>query len=425
MTKRQKNLIRILSIVVLLIIAAVLVLCSDRFKPGGKTPPVDLSPEHIVSQTPHGTTISPSPDDSSSSGNGEIIGTPIEASDLFDTTGSNPHSSLFGSISSGSRITTTGIQYTNFYNGLTTLNMKDGSLQFNDSGYYTYTDSANIAHTYRIADYVDLSGLFSGKSSAEEGDWFFLGALETPDYIYVYYDFWGADELSLYFRMNRDGQGTILIYAALYNEQSNDGIFTASNETIFYIYTTNDSETGLIESSLMQAETDGSKSGILLSLPDGYTAHHLGLVENAVVFFVTSPEGKTSLLRLDTQNKKLAYISETCKIADYLCIYQHYAITGILSSSLIAYNLQTGEELSIPLPYASSYSLPVCNGIHLFLQPLQWNIASPTTVIPIHPETRTADTAVTLHPSLCYVSGIDDTRLFAESDGTYMTFPIP
>ena len=88
MTKRQKNLFRILFIVLLLIIAAILVLCSDRIRQGRQVPSdSDQSPEHIVSQIPYGSDSITPPAVSSTPDSGSQIGNPIEASDLLDSTG--------------------------------------------------------------------------------------------------------------------------------------------------------------------------------------------------------------------------------------------------------------------------------------------------------------------------------------------------
>ena len=428
MNRKQMRLLRFLFIILLLLLAVFLVLSSDRFRSlpysGDPIPNTEHSPMSDLEQFEptdplSGTAtpvLTPSP-------------TPPAAkpADLFDVTGSNPHTTLFHIVRTGSAVTTEGINYSNYFNGVKTLYLTDSEITFSDNGYYTVTDADRVPHTYRISDYADLSELFSGLSSVTEGNWFFLGALETKDYLYVAYDFWSADELTLFFRMEKNGQGAVLVYATHYNEQQNEGIFAAANEYIFYIYTTRDTVTGATEASLIQAEPDGSKSGILLPLPDGYSAQHLTLADNALFFFVTDPQGTTALVRMDTLTQELTYVTEKSRATDYLFLHKDFAIVGKSGTSLVLYNLKTCEELLIPLGDAASQSLalPVCNEAQAYLQYFRWNANADTTLLRLDIETKTATPLVLQKNALCYVSGITDDFLYAESDGGYRKFPLP
>lgn len=427
MNRTQMRIIRLLLIILLLLLAAFLILSSDRLQPNqySKEPvpttehfpaeqrPTSLPENNLSASEP--TPVLPQPT------------VPAKPAELFDLTGSNPHTTLFEIVRAGSAITSDSIAFSNFHNGVRTLYLNNGTLGFKDDGYYIFTGADQVSHTYRITDYVDLRELFSGQSSAENGNWFFLGALETKDYIYAAYDFWSADELTLFFRMDKTGRDVMLVYATRYDELKNEGIFTASNEYIFYIYTTYDTETGAVEASLLQAETDGSRSGILLPLSDGYSAHHLTLTDNALIFMVTDPQGTTSLVRMDTVTQKLTYIAENCRATDYLYLHDGYAIVGKSGSSLVLYNLHTCKETLIPLGEAASHSLglPVCNASQIYLQYFRWSASSDTTLLKLDVNAGTATPLMLQQNSLCYVTGITEDFLYAESDGNYLRFPLP
>lgn len=428
MNRTQIRLLRFLLIILLLLLAAFLILSSDRLQSApysqGPVPTTEHQPQDDISTPPVEelpTTSEPTPTPS------PVPSAQAKPAELFDLTGSNPHTTLFQIVRTGTPITRDSIVFSNFNNGVRNLYLSNGKFAFRDDGYYTFTGADQVGHTYRISDYIDLQELFSGQSSAENGNWFFLGALETRDYIYVAYDFWSADELTLFFRMDKTGQDARLVYAAHYNEQINSGIFTASNEYIFYVYNTFDAQTGAIEASILQAETDGSKSGILLPLADGYSAHHLTLTDNALIFMVTTPEGVTSLVRLDTQTQKLTYIAENCRASDYLYLHKDYAIVGQSGSSLVLYNISTCAEMLIPLGEAASLSLglPVCTDSHAYLQYFRWNASSDTTLLRLDVDEGIASSVTLQQSELCYVTGITEDFLYAESDGGYLSFPLP
>ena len=428
MNRTQMRIIRLLLIILLLLLAAFLILSSDRLQPNryseGPVPttehrPDDRIPTVFPGNTPSDsepTPVLPSP---------TVV--PAKPAKLFDLTGSNPHTTLFEIVRAGSTITSDSIAFSNYHNGVRTLYLNNGSMVFKDDGYYTFTGADQVPHTYRISDYIDLRELFSGQSSAENGNWFFCGALETKDFIYAAYDFWSVDELTLFFRMDKTGRDVVLVYATRYDELKNEGIFTASNEYIFYIYTTYDTETGAVEASLMQAETDGSRSGILLPLSDGYSAHHLTVTDNALIFMVTNPQGITSLVRMDTITQELTYITENCRATNYLYLHKGYAFVGKSDSSLVLYNLSTCEEILIPLGEAASYSLgiPVCNDSRFYLQYFRWSASSDTSLLKLDVDTGTATPLVLQQNALCYVTGITEDFLYAESDGAYLKFPLP
>jgi len=427
MNRTQMRIVRLLLIILLLLLAAFLILSSDRLQPDqhqeGPIPTTEHSPgEKLPTSVPE--------DDPAASEPTPVLSPtaiPTKPAKLFDLTGSNPHTTLFEIVRTGSTITSDSIAFSNYRNGVRNLYLNNGNMVFKDNGYYTFTGTDQVPHTYRIADYIDLRELFSGQSSAENGSWFFLGALETKDYIYAAYDFWSADELTLFFRMDKTGRDVLLVYATRYDELKNEGIFAASNEYIFYIYTTYDTQTGAVEASLLQAETDGSRSGILLPLSDGYSAHHLTLIDNALIFMVTNPQGTTSLVRMDTQTHELTYIAETCRTSDYLYLYKNFALVGKSGSSLVLYNLSTCEELLLPLGEAASFSLglPVCNPSQAYLQYFRWNAASDTCLLKLDVDAGTVTPIVLQQNSLCYVTGITEEFLYAESDGGYRKFPLP
>lgn len=428
MNRSQMRLIRFLLIILLLLLALFLILSSDRLRPnqysGGPVPTTEHSPHDKIPTQPSEHTPSDTEPTPSAP---PLTGTPAKPAELFDLTGSNPHTTLFQIVRTESTITADSIAFSNYHNGVRNLYMDNGSMVFNDDGYYTFTGADQVPHTYRIADYIDLHELFSGQSSAEDGNWFFVGALETKDYIYAVYDFWSVDELTLFFRMDKTGRDVILVYATHYDELKNEGIFTASNEYIFYIYTTYDTETGAVEASLMQAETDGSRSGILLPLSDGYSAHHLTLTDNALIFMVTNPQGITSLVRMDTLTQELTYIAENCRATNYLYLHKGYAIVGKSGSSLVLYHINSCEEVLIPLGEAASLSLglPVCNTSQAYLQYFRWNADSDTSLLKLDVDGGTASPLVLQRDSLCYVTGITEDFLYAESDGSYLRFPLP
>lgn len=428
MNRTQMRLVRFLLIIFLLLLAVFLILSSDRLQrnpnSSGPVPTTEHRPDEII------PTALPEDNPSDSEPTPALppaTGTPAKPAELFDLTGSNPHTTLFEIVRAGSTVTSDSIAFSNYHNGVRNLYLSNGSMIFKDNGYYTFTGADQVPHTYRIADYVDLRELFSGQSSTENGSWFFLGALETKDYIYTAYDFWSADELTLFFRMDKTGHDVTLVYATGYDEQKNEGIFTASNEYIFYIYTTHDANTGAVEASLMQAETDGSRSGILLPLSDGYSAHHLTLTDNALIFMVTNPAGVTSLVRMDTLTQKFTYIAETCRATDYLYLHNGYAIVGKSGSSLVLYHLNTCEEVLLPLGEAASFSLgmPVCNDSQAYLQYFRWNAVSDTSLLKLDVNAGTATPIVLQRNSLCYVTGITEDFLYAESNGGYLKFPLP
>lgn len=429
MKRSQVRLIRVLLIILLLLLAVFFILSSDRLRSNHFSDGPIPTTEHL----PNVTTPDTEPDVGNVSESGPtptpptVTDVPIKPADLFDVTGSNPHTTLFQIVRTGSTVSCDQIAYSNYLNGVRALYYDNSSLVFKDNGYYTFAGTDGIPHTYRISDYIDLQELFSGLSSAENGNWFFLGALETRDYIYAAYDFWSVDELTLFFRMDKTGRDVSLVYATQYDELKNSGIFTASNEYIFYIYNTYDAQTGAIEASLMQAESDGSRSGILLPLSDGYSAHHLSLADNALVFMVTNPQGTTSLVRLDTRTQEITYITENCRARDYLYLHKDYAFVGKHKSTLVFYNINTCEEVLIPLGDAASLSLGqfVCNDTQAYLQYFRWNAASATTVLRIDIDAGTASPLVLRKDSLCYVTGITKDSLYAESEGSYLQFPIP
>ena len=429
MTRSQIRLIRFLLIILMLLLAVFLVLSSDRLHSNpytdGPVPTTEHLPQEDIpnAETPDGTLLSPTP-----SAPDTVSPMPTaKPAVLFDVTGSNPHSTLFQIVRTGSTITTDKTAYSNYHNAVKTLYLDNGTMNFMDDGFYSFTEADQTLHTYRVSDYVDFRELFSGLSSASDGSWFFLGALETKDYIYAAYDFWSVDELNLFFRMDKTGRDVTLVYATQYDELRNQGIFAASNEYIFYIYTTYDHETGATEASLLQAETDGSKSGILLPLSDGYSAHHLNLTDNALIFMVTDPQGATSLVRMDTLTHELTYIAEKCLADDYLYLFQNYAVVGTSGSSLVLYNLNSCEQILVPLGQAASQSLgvPVCNDTQLYLQYFRWNASSDTTLLRINPASATAENIVLVEDALCYVTGITEDFLYAETNGTYTRYPLP
>lgn len=428
MNRTQMRLIRFLLIILLLLLAAFLILSSDRLQssryPQGSVPMTEHQPDEKIPTPLPGETAS---DNLPTSALPSPTNTPAKPAELFDLTGSNPHTTLFEIVRTGSTITSDAVAFSNYYNEVRNIYLDTGTLSFKDDGFYSFTGADQTPHTYRISDYIDLRELFSGLSSAENGNWFFSGALETRDSIYVAYDFWSADELTLFFRMDKSGQDVTLVYATRYDELKNSGIFAASNEYIFYIYNTFDAQTGAIESSLMQAESDGSRSGILLPLADGYSAHHLTLTDNALIFMVTNPQGSTSLVRMDSQTQELTYIAENCRATDYLYLHNGHALVGKSGSSLVLYKLNTCEEILIPLGEAASLSLgmPVCNTSHAYLQYFRWNADSDTSLLKLDVNAGTASPLVLQRNSLCYVTGITEDFLYAESNGGYLKFPLP
>ena len=427
MNRTQIRILRFLLIILLLLLAVFLILSSDRLHSApyteGPVPTTEHRPTDDISTPPSEESVTAGPTPVAP----PVTTTPAKPADLFDLTGSNPHTTLFQIVRGGTSVTSDSIDFSNFNNGVRNLYSDNGTFNFRDNGYYTFTDADQVPHTYRISDFIDLQELFSGQSSAENGSWFFLGALETKNYIYAAYDFWSADELTLFFRMDKNGQNAVLVYAAHYNEQINTGIFTASNEYIFYVYNTFDAQTGAIESSILQAETDGSKSGILLPLSDGYSAHHLTLSDNALIFMVTTPQGTTSLVRMDTQTQALTYIAENCRASDYLYLHKNYAIVGKSGTSLVLYNINNCEEMLIPLGEAASHSLglPVCNASHAYLQYFRWSASADTTLLRLEVDEGSASSVTLQQNALCYVTGITEDFLYAESEGSYLRFPLP
>lgn len=429
MSRTQIRLIRLLFIILMLLLAVFLVLSSDRLRSDQYSDDPIPTTEHLPDEdlSNLGTEDGSSADSSDSAPDYNAPTPTAKPAVLFDVTGSNPHSTLFQIVRTGSVITSDQTAYSNYHNAVKTLYLNNGTMRFQDDGYYSFTGADQVPHTYRISDYIDFRELFSGLSSAAEGNWFFLGALETKDSIYAAYDFWSMDELTLFFRMDKTGRDVTLVYATQYDELKNQGIFAASNEYIFYIYNTYDNETGAIESSILQAEPDGSKSGILLPLSDGYSAHHLNLTDNALIFMVTNPQGITSLVRMDTLTHELTYVTENCRATDYLYLYQNYAVVGKSASSLVLYHLDSREEILIPLGQAASHSLgvPVCNDSRLYLQYFRWNAASDTTLLHIDVANGTSESLVLVKNELCYVTGITDDFLYAETNGTYTRYPFP
>lgn len=429
MSRTQIRLIRLLFIILMLLLAVFLVLSSDRLRSDQYSDSPVPTTEHLPDEDL--SNLDAEDGSSAGSSNGEPdFNTPTPTAKpavLFDVTGSNPHSTLFQIVRTGSVITADRTAYSNYHNAVKTLYLNNGTMRFQDNGYYSFTGADQVSHTYRISDYIDFRELFSGLSSASEGNWFFLGALETKDSIYAAYDFWSTDELTLFFRMDKTGRAVTLVYATQYDELKNQGIFAASNEYIFYIYNTYDNETGAIESSILQAEPDGSKSGILLPLSDGYSAHHLNLTDNALIFMVTDPQGVTSLVRMDTVTHELTYITENCRATDYLYLYQNYAVVGKSASSLVLYHLDSREEILIPLDQAAHHSLgvPVCNDTRLYLQYFRWNATSDTTLLNIDVASATAESLTLVKNDLCYVTGITEDFLYAETNGSYTRYPFP
>ncbi len=383
-------------------------------------------------------TITPSASsDNESSGNnsanvdGAHADTSIITADpakLIDTTGSNPHSGLFDTITTGTKITTQGISYTNYNNGFSLCKSDLGELSFQSDGTISFTALDGSSSMFTIADYIDLSEYFSGDSMTADADWFFVGAFTTDTYVYVQYDYWGKDELSLYIRMKKDGSDISLVYASFYDSPELNNTFTVTNELMYYAYCTYDTETGAVESSLMQAALDGNDSGILFSFPDGYSLHHLVPCDTYLLFMLTDTEGTTSLLRMNTETLELAYLSEDCPVTDSLTCFDHYAYAGITSSSTaVIYDIYqgTGSDITISTSLSNQkFGQPIVDQEHCYLPVFTWDNTSPTAYVELYPETGECSSLNKLSDSFYYLVGISDAEFYAESGDTYIIFPL-
>ncbi len=393
MKKWQKILIRLVALAVMAGIIFFLIISSDRLR--GKEPTPTPSPTLTPTPTPTGTptptsTPTPSP---------RPTNTPSPTEPIL------PYTDV------------EGINYSNYAGEMAEFTLEDGKLVFGDYGYYTYYDVYGAAHTYRISDWISLDD----EVSISEGNWFFGGALETPNYIYAEYDYWGKTKHTLYLRISRTGRNGILVTSMPYNEFDNYRSLTASNEYTFYVSLAD----GLY--SIVQADADGKNPVVLGTFAEGERPFGLWCLESKLVFYTT--DGKRKALKsIDLHEQTMQEIVANCNVSDYLYVSGRWAVTGVINDSLNCYNLGDGQEIRIPL-FAKEvkdmyYGEPVCLENHVFIQYFNWTGKSGTSMVPVDIETLTAGSEITLSKELSYLCGCDETSLIAEKDAGYVRYDI-
>lgn len=393
MKKKQKIIIRSAALVLLVGIVVVLIISSDRI--GGKntpTPAISNTPTPEVTLAPDDT---PTPTLTSRPTN-----TPTPTEPVL------PYTDI------------EGINYNNYAGEMASVILDEGSLSFGDYGYYTYHDIYGAAHTYRISDWISLDD----EVSTADGNWFFGGALQTPNYTYVEYDYWGKSKHTLYIRISRTGRNGTFVTSLPYNENNNFRNLTASNEYTFYVSSDGN------KYSIMQADTDGKNPEPIGTFEEGERPFGLWCLESELVFF-TEKGKKIALKTIDLHEHTIKEIAAECKVSEYLYVFGRFALTGVSDNALMCYNLDTGKQTGISLwnkkVSGIYYGEPLCTPDCVCLQYFDWSGKSGTDIIPVDPETGKAGNPVSLSEEMTYLCGVTDGAFYAEKNAEYVQYLIP
>ncbi len=308
------------------------------------------------------------------------------------------------------------INFENYAGRMNEIRMPNGTLTMGDFGYYTFKDAYGAEHTYRMADYVEIPG----EDNLAEGYWFFMGALETPNYIYAQYDYFGKKEHTVFIRVSRTGRYGLMLAYMPYDEFDNYRCFTASNEYIFYVA---EAEGGY---EILEAGPGGEKPRRLAFFEAGEKPEGLWCMEGELIFLLKREEGE-ALAAINLTTEKQRIISESCECADYLYIKGTYAITGVQEGKLCVTDITDGSDASILLPEMHDiyYGEPVGAGEYIYLQYFSWQEKSKTEALEIDLKEGAVKQSLLLDQELGYLCGSDGQVIFAERDGGYVSYNIP
>ncbi len=392
MKRWQKNLIRVFATAMLAGILALIVISSDRLGGGAllsptptDTPSPTSTPTDAPTPTPtlplnHTPTPTPRP-----------TATPTPTEPIY------PYTNI------------ENINYTNYAGGMAEVQTESGVLTFGDHGYYTFIDLHGAEHTYRIADYLEIPD----EPALDAGNWFFMGALATPNYIYAQYDYWGSMRYTFFIRVSRMGRnGRLLVYMP-YDEFENYRCFTASNEFIFYI------RNAIQGYEIVQADLNGENVSVVASFKENERPSGLWLKEYELVYRVK--RGNDFYVEaINLNNSQLKAMKGKSTANDYIYSYDRYIYTGVVDNKLYYYDIDKGIERTVPLGKDNDvyYGEPVYFEGKLYLQYYKWN-SKKTMAYVINPAAGRVEKDIELFDKLTYICGTYEKGLWTEQNGGY------
>lgn len=389
MKKWQKIIIRVIATAVLAGVLLLLIFSSDRFGADQKpvvspTPTVTSAPTETPSPAPSPTpTETPTP-------------TPRPTATPTPTEPIYPYTDV------------EGINYVNYATGMSKIVTIAGELTLGDYGYYTFIDAHGAEHTYRMADYVEIEG-----EQMSEGDWFFAGALSTPNYVFAQYDYWGNERYTIFIRLTRTGRNGKMLAYMPYDEFENYRCFTASNEYIFYV---RNSVQGY---EIVQTDLDGNAATVLASFGEKERPSGLWCMEYELIFRLSDGENYT-IAYLDLNSGKIEKAKKVSSVSEYLYVFDRAAVTGVSGQKLCYVDLDTMTEKTVALGTAKDmyYGEPVYFEGVTYLQYFNWSTKT-TTALAIDLKTSRVKEDLVLADTLTYICGISDHGLMTEKNGGY------
>lgn len=440
----KKNRDRLIMIIILFAISALLIVVSSMISKsreealqedkteltGTPTPTLTPTPTPTPSPTPTLTptpTATPLPTPTPDPYADFVIPTESDVNELIMAAQDSTHKGMFEPLEKPDVFTTSGVDYFNFYNGIRFFKTDSGTIEFDSDGTVTFTDTVGNAKKQHISEAVNLKEYFSGIDVSVEANWFFIGALEADNYIYGVYDYWGNDSLTLVFRMDKNMENIAFVYGCFYHEPELPGIFTATQEAIYSVYTTYGSKASSTEASILKSDIDGNNTRLVVSFPKGSTVHNLYPYGEYLYFFLTNSKGTTDLMRYDMKDFELSYVAEKCKASDFLYIFNDFAITGKTGNAeLYYYSTKSGKAYTLTVSTSSSSHIgnPMTDGTNIYVPLFTWGSSANTSLAPLDLENMSTLSTVKLDSKYYYIAGISGKTVYVENGAKYKIYTL-
>lgn len=311
--------------------------------------------------------------------------------------------------------------YFNFINRFPFLLTKQGILAFDYNGTFSFTDSqTGTVSNYHIGDYISSSNYVQGQLGHD--NWFYMGAMETSNGVYVRYDYLGNAKVSFFVKMNFDGSSPIVCASTPYISQEPFNAFTATENGIYFTYVIWKDE--VAQTSIIFAEPDGSNPRVIYTFESENYVSYLIPIDQKLCFLLSSKES-TNLMEFETQTRTLSTLLTDSK-AEFLYITGDYYLFSADTNTLNVYNRVKNRSETITITSKSGYtfSVPFLDEGTVYTAVYSLDQASPTQIVPIDLKNRTTGNVVQLSDSFYYCLGISHGVVYTESGNTYRFFDL-
>lgn len=323
--------------------------------------------------------------------------------------------------STGIATITTNINYFNYFNHMPVVSTRYGIFEFNYDGNYSFINSqTGILEQYHIRDMIPVSNYFSEQSLLE--DWYFVGAIQTENYVYVKYDYLGSAKLSFFVRINADGTDSSVCIAVPYLSQENLNSFTAAQNCIYFTFVTWENDTAIV--SLILADSNGENGRVIYTFePDTFISNLYP--QDNTLYFLQTKDNETSLIQMDTITLTQTVLLDKCT-ADFLYVFNDIILLSSDDTSISYYNKTTQRIDTLVITKQSElvFSVPLFAYDTVYVALYSLNNPSPTKLVPIDFVNKKVGEPIVYDNTYYHSLGIVDGILYTEYGNSFKLFDI-